>query len=159
MDADVGLQNSGGIRSGQPLQGQVTLADLISIVPFEESVAVARLSGEELLETFRQADGTRVDFGESDWWHAHVSGARIRWDRDARELVDATVEGEAIDPDATYTVATTRYLFHSDHEFPAIDESHLVEEGPIQYEALETYARETGIDPSTEGRIVRDGGG
>ena len=158
MDADVGLQNSGGIRSGEPLRGQVTLADLISLVPFEERVAVARLSGEELLDVFRQADGSRVDFGESDWWHAHVSGARIVWDRDSRELVDATVEGEPIDPDATYTVATTRYLFHSDHEFAAIDESHLVESGPIQYEALANYARETGIDPSIEGRIVRDGG-
>jgi len=159
MDADIGLQNSGGIRSGDPLRGPVTLADLISLVPFEESVAVARLSGEELLDVFRQADGSRVDFGESDWWHAHVSGARIVWDRDSREVIEATVDGEPIDPDATYTVATTRYLFHSDHEFPAIDESHLVEAGPIQYEALAKYARETGIDPSVEERIARDGGG
>lgn len=159
MDADVGLQNSGGIRSGQPLRGEVTLTDLISVVPFEECVAVAQLSGAELLETVRQADGSRVAFGEGDWWHAHVSGVRIVWDRDARELIDATVDGEPIDPDATYTVATTRYLFHSDHEFPAIDESHLVETGPIQYEALANYAREIGIDPSIEGRIDLDGDG
>jgi 2',3'-cyclic-nucleotide 2'-phosphodiesterase (5'-nucleotidase family) len=157
MGTDVGLQNSGGIRAGEPLRGEVTLADLISLVPFEESVAVARLSGDELLETFRQADGSRVAFGESDWWHAHVSGARIVWDRDSGELAAATVDGDRIDPGETYTVATTRYLFHSDHEFPAIDEGHLVEEGPIQYEALANYAREVGIDPAIEDRIVRDG--
>jgi len=38
--ADVGLQNSGGIRSGPALSGPVTAADLVSIVPFDEPVAV-----------------------------------------------------------------------------------------------------------------------
>lgn len=159
MGTDVGLQNSGGIRSGEPLRGEVTLADLISLVPFEESVAVAALSGAELLDTLRQADGSRVAFGEADWWHAHLSGARIVWDSDSGDLKRATVGGEPIDPAATYTVATTRYLFHSDHEFPAIDERHLVEEGPIQYEALVDFARAEGIDPAVEGRIVREGDG
>ncbi|MFQ3295854.1 MAG: 2',3'-cyclic-nucleotide 2'-phosphodiesterase (5'-nucleotidase family) [Halobacteriales archaeon] len=156
MGADVGLQNSGGIRSGEPLDGAVTLADLISIVPFEEPVAVAELTGTELLDTFRQADGSRVAFGESSWWHAHVSGARIVWDPESGALQGATVGGEPIDSAATYTVATTRYLFHSDHEFPAIDERHLVEAGPIQYESLVEFATTKGIDPSIEGRIVHE---
>jgi len=33
-DADVGLQNSGGIRGGPPLVGDVSVADLVSVVPF-----------------------------------------------------------------------------------------------------------------------------
>jgi 2',3'-cyclic-nucleotide 2'-phosphodiesterase (5'-nucleotidase family) len=156
-DADVGLQNSGGIREGDPIADEVTLAELVSLIPFQESVAVAELTGEELLATFRQASGATVGFGESDWWHAHVSGARIVYDRATDELESVTVAGEPVDPDGTYTLATTEYLFHTDHEFPSIEPRHRVATDDVQYEVLASYARETGIDPAVEGRIVRNG--
>jgi len=156
-DADVGLQNSGGMREGPPLSGDVTVADLVSLLPFEESVAVAELTGEELLDAVGQASGANVGFGESHWWHAHISGARIHWNRDAGELAAASVGGDPIDPTGTYTVATSEYIFHSDHEFPAIEPRHRVETHEIQYEVVATYAQERGIDPDVEGRIVRDG--
>jgi hypothetical protein len=53
----------------------------------------------------------------------------------------------------TYTLATTDYLFHTDHEFPVLDEHHRVERLSTQYEVLATYAREQGIDPAVEDRI------
>ncbi|WP_435333217.1 bifunctional metallophosphatase/5'-nucleotidase [Haloarchaeobius sp. TZWWS8] len=161
--ADVGLQNSGGIREGEPLRGEVTVADLVSVVPFKEPVAVAELTGEELLATLRQASGANVAFGEPDWWHAHLSGATVTWDRRTHELVEATVGGEPVDPEATYTLATTDYLFHTDHEFPALDDHHRLEssdaqfEDDIQYEVLAAYARERGVDPVVEGRVVWNG--
>ncbi|WP_435347603.1 bifunctional metallophosphatase/5'-nucleotidase [Haloarchaeobius sp. HRN-SO-5] len=152
--ADVGLQNSGGIREGAPLSGEVTVADLVSVVPFQEPVAVAAVTGEELLDVLRQASGATVAFGEPDWWHAHLSGATVTWDRDSHELVDARVDGDPIDPGATYTVATTDYLFHTDHEFPTLDERHRRDTHEIQYEVLAAYAREYGVDPTIEGRIT-----
>ncbi|QLG26688.1 5'-nucleotidase C-terminal domain-containing protein [Halorarum halophilum] len=158
-DADVGLQNAGGIRLGDDLAGDVTLADLISTVPFEEPVVTVELTGAELLDAFRQMSAAVVDFGEPHWWHGHVSGAEIVWDDSERELLEARVAGEPVDPDGTYRVATPEYLLHSDHEFPAIEERHRAAEHGIQHDVLAEYIRDHGLDARIEGRIRRVSGG
>jgi 2',3'-cyclic-nucleotide 2'-phosphodiesterase (5'-nucleotidase family) len=151
-DADVGLQNSGGIRNGPPLSGTVTLADAVSVLPFEEPMVVAEVTGAELRAVFRQCAETDVTFGEPGWWHGHVSGAELRFEAD--RLVDARVGGEAIDADRTYTVATAEYLLHSDHEFPALRTRHRAGEFGIEYEVFADYVRERGLDVDL-GRIHR----
>ena len=155
MDADVGLQNSGGIRNGPPLHGEVTVADLVSVIPFEEHVVVAELTGAELLAVLGECAAATVDFGESHWWQGHLSGVELVWDDDAREVVSARVGGDSVDPDATYTVATSDYVLHTDHEFPTIEARHRAAEGDIQYEVLAAYAREFGVESGTDGRIER----
>ncbi|ELZ56829.1 MULTISPECIES: bifunctional metallophosphatase/5'-nucleotidase [Halorubrum] len=152
-DADVGLSNAGGLRQGDPFDGDVTKADLISLIPFEEPVALASVTGGELRDVLREMAAPEVDFGEEDWWHGHVSNARLVWDADAELIMEATVGGEPIDPDARYTVAVSEYLLHSEHEFPTLSERHRIDEADIQYEVLAAYARERGIDPEIEGRI------
>ena len=153
--ADVGLQNSGGIRPGEPIEGTVTLADLISLVPFEEPVVTVRLTGAELREAFRQLSATEVNFGEDHWWHGHLSGASVVFDADRETLIEATVDGVPLDDSTTYTLATTEYVLHSDQEFPAITQRHRTGEHGIQHEVLASYARERGIDADLEGRICR----
>lgn len=151
--ADVAMQNAGGIRSGPPLAGEVTVGDLISLIPFDEPLVLAEVTGAELKAAFAQGEGSRLGFGEPDWWHAHVSGATVEYDREAEELVSATVDGDPVADDETYTLAIADYLLHSDDEFPALGEHHRVETVDTQYRVLETYAREEGIDPRVEGRI------
>jgi 2',3'-cyclic-nucleotide 2'-phosphodiesterase (5'-nucleotidase family) len=151
--ADIGLQNGGGIRDGEALSGDVTVADLIGIVPFEEATVVAELSGAELLDVCREASGQRLDIGDPDWWHAHVSGAEIVWNRADDRLVDVSANGTPIEPEETYTLATSSYLAVTDEEFPTLTEAHVVSEGPVQYDVLVEYAREVGIQPTTEGRV------
>jgi len=152
--ADVGLQNSGGVREGDPLAGEVTVADVMSVVPFQEPVAVCEVTGAELRETVRQARGANLAFGEPDWWHAHLSGASVVWDREDEAIVSLRVDGEPVDDDATYTLATTDYLFHTEHEFPALDAEHRVDVHDVQYEVLAAYARENGLNPQLEGRVA-----
>jgi len=156
--ADVALQNSGGVRDGPALAGEVTVADLVSVLPFEESVAVVELPGRALLDVFRAAAGQDLGFAEPEWWHAHVSGARLVWDDRRDELVSASVDGAAVDPDRAYTLATSEYLLYTDHEFPALDGSRRVDTAGVQHEVLADYAREVGIDPVVEGRVVRRDG-
>ena len=152
-DADVGLSNAGGLRQGDPWAGDVTKADLISLIPFEEPVALASVTGAELHDVFREMAAPDVDFGEDDWWHGHVSNARVVWDDDAELILEATVGGEPIDPDARYTVAVSEYLLHSEHEYPTLAQRHRIDEADIQYEVLAAFAREHGIGPEIEGRI------
>ncbi|MDS0276341.1 5'-nucleotidase C-terminal domain-containing protein [Halomicroarcula sp. S1AR25-4] len=156
MDTDVGLQNGGGVREDEtPLSGDVTVADLVSIVPFEEPVVVAEVSGAELRTLCRQASGQVVPYGEPDWWNAHLSGLEVVWDRESRTVERLHVGGEPVDPEATYTVATTDYLLHTPVEFPVLTGTHRVDVGALQYEVLAEYARAEGIDPSVTGRVVR----
>jgi 2',3'-cyclic-nucleotide 2'-phosphodiesterase (5'-nucleotidase family) len=156
-DADVGLQNSGGVRSGPPLAGEVTVADLVSVVPFEEPGVVLELDGATLRRVLAEAGGSDVGFGAPDWWHAHVAGARLVYDHGNGELVEATVGGEPIADDRTYRLVTTAFLLHTEDEFPSLTGLDPVETLDTQYELLAAYAREHGIDPGVEGRIERRG--
>ncbi|MEA5387026.1 5'-nucleotidase C-terminal domain-containing protein [Haloarculaceae archaeon H-GB2-1] len=148
-DADVALQNTGGLRRGPPLDGAVTVADLVGLVPFDQPVVVAELTGSELQTLAWQADGGVVD-GMSTYWHAHVSGMSIAHDG---ERVAVSVDGRHVDPDETYTLATSDYLLGADHEFPVLTPDARVETGRTQYEVIVDYARERGIEPELEGRI------
>jgi 2',3'-cyclic-nucleotide 2'-phosphodiesterase (5'-nucleotidase family) len=151
--ADVGLQNAGGIREGDPIAGEVTAADIVGLVPFEEPIDVAELTGAELLDVLAEGAGDHVAFEADGEWHAHVSGAEVVFDRDAGEVVAARVDGEPVDPGATYALATSSYLLYTDHEFPSLTEDHRVESGDLQYDVLVDYASEHGIEPSLEGRV------
>jgi 2',3'-cyclic-nucleotide 2'-phosphodiesterase (5'-nucleotidase family) len=152
----VGLQNSGGIREGSPLAGEVTLGDLMSVIPFPERVAVLDVPGTTLRSAFAEA-ARNVGFGESEWWHAHVSNARLEYDHGENELVRASVGGVPVDPDRRYRVATSEYLLHTEGEFPSLTTEFLAGTLDVQYEVLAAYARAEGIAPRVEGRIVRHG--
>jgi 2',3'-cyclic-nucleotide 2'-phosphodiesterase (5'-nucleotidase family) len=152
----VGLQNSGGIRTGPPLAGAITTADLISLVPFDEPLVIAELSGSELRSVFRESADT-PGFGQSDWWHAHVSGARLSYDHGTDELASASVAGKPIRANRTYRVAVSEFLLHTNVEFPTLTHEHVIERLDTQYEILIQYARTVGVEPIVEGRIERDG--
>ncbi|WP_122090306.1 bifunctional metallophosphatase/5'-nucleotidase [Halalkalicoccus subterraneus] len=155
-DTDVALHNAGGIRSGPPLAGEVTLADCIGVVPFDGPLTVGSVTGAELKTLLSQAIDADVGFGEPDWWHAHVSGLRVALDGSRVESV--RVDGAPVDPDAEYSIAASRYLFETDHEFPALTTAHRRGTIDVQYEVLAEYARRVGIGPTLDGRLQRSKG-
>ncbi|MFB6177309.1 MAG: bifunctional UDP-sugar hydrolase/5'-nucleotidase, partial [Halobaculum sp.] len=152
---EIGLQNAGGIRLGDSLSGDVTLADCIGVLPFEEPVVTVELTGAELRDVVRQMSASVVDFGDPDWWHGHVSGLEIVWDDGESELLDLSVNGETVESDRVYTLATAEYILHSDHEFPAITERHRAAEHGIQHEVLADYIAEADDEIRVDGRIER----
>jgi 2',3'-cyclic-nucleotide 2'-phosphodiesterase (5'-nucleotidase family) len=152
----IGLQNSGGIRTGPPISGSVTTGDLISLVPFEEPLVVAELSGSELRSVLREAAAT-PGFGQSEWWHAHVSGIRLTHDHAADELRSVTVNGDPLVEGNRYRIATSEFLVHTDVEFQTLQPRHVIERLDTQYRILIEHATIEGIDPSIEGRITREG--
>jgi 2',3'-cyclic-nucleotide 2'-phosphodiesterase (5'-nucleotidase family) len=156
-EGDVALQNSGGVRSGPPLAGAVTVADLVSVIPFDEPAVVLEVDGATLRRTFAEAGGSDIGFGAPDWWHAHVAGAELVYDHADGELVSATVGGDPLEDDRRYRLVTADYLCHTDDEFPSLTGLDPVETLDTQYELLVDYAREHGIEPELEGRIRRRG--
>jgi len=154
--ADVGLQNSGGLRNDTvPLEGALTVADMVSVVPFEEPLTVAELTGTELRTLCRQASGRQVEFGEPDWWHAHLSGIELVWNDDTQTIERLQVGGRPVRDAETYTLATSNYLYYTEREFPVLTGPHRISVTDVQYEALADYVRETDIAPVVDGRLTR----
>lgn len=104
------LQNGGGIRSKIPA-GPVTSGQVITVLPFGNTLALIDVTGEELIAAFEHSVSALP--GESGGF-LHVSGAVITFDSTEEvgsrivsiELKDAEGNLTEIDPEATYTVAT-----------------------------------------------------
>jgi 2',3'-cyclic-nucleotide 2'-phosphodiesterase (5'-nucleotidase family) len=155
--ADVGLQNSGGVRTGDAISGDITAADLVSVTPFEEQIVLAEVPGSALRAAFEWAASPDLGFAEPGWWHAHVSGAEVVWNPESAGVESVRVGGEPLDSDRTYSVALSDYVLHTDDEFPSLGETHRVEAVDVQYDVLVEYVRENEIAPEIEGRIVAGG--
>ena len=122
--AEVGLVNSGGLRAN--LSGpEVTYGDLYEVMPFDNLVASAKVTGAELREILRVAnDGTHGLM--------QVSGLRVEIDaakdmsrppaeRD-RIVAVSLSDGTPLDPSRTYTVAMNDFLaFGGDGLKPVTD--------------------------------------
>ena len=143
-----------GIREVGSLSGTVTAADLIGVLPFDNDLAVLELSGEQLLESFRECDHSYRYPEVPDRRVGHISGASLVWDEPGT-LAEARVGDEPLDTEATYSVAVDFHHVESNHLFSAFDERDVVLTVGTAYEALIEYAREFGIDPEIEGRIRR----
>jgi 2',3'-cyclic-nucleotide 2'-phosphodiesterase (5'-nucleotidase family) len=148
-NADVALQNVGGIREGPPLSEEVTVADVMSITPFDISLVVAEVTGAELRSLAHEADGGHLD-GIPDYWLAQVSGMRIHHDSGGYAV---TVDGTTPDDADQFRLATSEYLLHTDREFRTLTTDHRVETVDTVYEVLADYASEVGIDPELTGRL------
>jgi len=153
--ADIALSPPGAIRSGPPLQGTVTVADLVALTPYEDELVMVELPGWRLREAF-----VAVPFGYHDDGHpaeycSHVSGASVVWDDDAGKLLRARVDGDPVAADRTYTVGVPEYLVETDHVNDAFGPEDVVGQHGKARDAIVEYAREQGITPSLDGRIRR----
>lgn len=96
---DIAITNKGGLRSNIAA-GTVTFGDVYNVFTFENRLALLTLTGEQL--TLLCKEIAKVG-GEA------ISGMRLEITKDGK-LVDATVSGKAIEPQATYRIATLDYL-------------------------------------------------
>ena len=153
--ADIALSPPGAIRSGDPLYGDVTVADLVSLTPYQDELLVVELPGEQLREAF-----VAVPFGYHDDSHpeefcSHVSGGRVVWDDSSGELLDATVGGDPIRADRSYTVAVPEYLVATDHVNDAFGPADVVDRYGLAPDAIVEYAGQRGLSPGLDGRVRR----
>ena len=104
-----GVYNMGGIRAGLA-KGKVTYGDVLDVAPFENKIAFLTLSGEKVLELFRQMAMTG---GE-----AVSHGVELVFTKD-RQLKSAKLNGEDIDPSASYRIASIDYLIQGNDKMEA----------------------------------------
>ncbi len=97
---DFGVYNMGGVRADLP-KGNVTYGDVLDIAPFENKIAFISLSGNDVMQLFREMASVG---GEG------VSRAVRLVISSKLQLLSATIDGQPIDPARNYRIATIDYL-------------------------------------------------
>lgn len=111
--ADVAVMNIGGIRNSLA-EGDITTANVYEILPFENALCVLTLKGSALKQLFANLAARH---GEG------VSGIRLEITKDGR-LLEGTVNGQPVQDDKDYTVATIDYLSEGNDGLTALTLAH-----------------------------------
>lgn len=177
-DADIGLVNGGGIRA-DIAAGDITYQNIINVHPFNNKLCVVEATGQQIIDALEMSV---MALPSESGGFLHVSGLSFSVDTSvespvvlddvgnfvevdgARRVSDVKVAGEAIDPEATYTVASHNYMLKDggDGFTMFMGDKVLVDETMADNEVLITYITETlgGVVPETyaepQGRIVID---
>lgn len=147
VDAEIGWQNGGGIRAGLPA-GEVTMGDLVSTLPFGNTVARMVLRGEAIRLALE--NGVSRLPGPSGRF-PQLAGLRFTADatRPPGERVTA-VEVEAapgdwrpLEPGRAYSVATNNFLRRGGDGYAVFAEAALEarDDGPLLEDAVRALLR------------------
>ncbi|MGE7838663.1 bifunctional metallophosphatase/5'-nucleotidase [Viridibacillus arvi] len=157
------LQNGGGIRSGIDA-GEITVGEVITVLPFGNTLATITLTGAELKQAFE------ISFKESpkeSGGFLHVSGAKVEFDS-LKPVGERVVSIKYKDTNGTYvdikdqesyTVATNAFTAKGGDKYDvfkkAYEEGRVTDLGLSDWENLaEHLASLKKIKPTLEGRIV-----
>lgn len=151
FDADVALTNSGGIRADlEP--GAVTVGDIFSIMPFDNTVALVELTGSQLREALEIGIATD-ESGELLHGIVQVSGLNFTYGDD--EVIEVYVGGKPLKNNEKYIVATNSFMASGGDGYYIFEEgNNLVDTGVLVRDLLLQYAEASGkIEARVEGRI------
>lgn len=150
--ADVAFIAPEGIRAQPALAGDVTLWDLHALVPFGGDLVSLSVSGAELKSLVELLPFDHID-AAPDWTFSHVSGLQLTYDETTQTVIEATVDGEPIDPDRTYRIGTSQYYVDNEMLFPVLSADDIVDRHRPQYEVIADYVRQVPELPQLEGRV------
>lgn len=106
---DFSIYNMGGIRASLS-KGDVTIGNVIDVAPFENKLCFMTMKGSQVITLFEQI-AFRGGEGVSHSVRAFISKDR--------KLVSLKINGEDINPDAEYRIATIDYLADGNDGMPA----------------------------------------
>jgi 5'-nucleotidase len=157
LGADFGLVNSGGIRSDATYgPGDLTKKDILSILPFENTLVKVRVSGahvKRLLENGVSA------VPEEDGRFPQVSGLSFTYDAGkpaGSRIVSIEVDNKPIEPDKAYTLVVSAYVLGGGdgYDFKGAEVLIKPEDGPVEPDVVMEAIRKKGtIAPQIENRI------
>ena len=101
--ADIAFTNGGGIRA-DILPGPIKIRDILTVLPFGNTLFVMKLTGEQVMKVLEYA----ATIPEGKGAYLHTSG--LTWKSKDGKVVEAYVNGEPLDPKKTYVVVTNNYM-------------------------------------------------
>ncbi len=106
QDVDFAIQNGGGIRTDLP-EGEIEKGTVYEVLPFDNSVMVLTMDGSDVqklfdyIATINRGAGAFPQVSDSVSFTINYSTG---------ECEDIRINGEPLDPDKTYTIATNSYM-------------------------------------------------
>jgi 2',3'-cyclic-nucleotide 2'-phosphodiesterase (5'-nucleotidase family) len=151
--ADVALTNGGGIRASIPA-GDITVGDVITVLPFGNYVVTIDVTGAEIVEALEHGLSA---YPETLGAFPHIAGMNVVFDPSQEagsRVVEVTIGGEELDMEATYSLATNDFLAAGGDDYTMFGGKELTALYPGLDEILVEYIREYGTEGSpVEGRI------
>lgn len=161
--SDFALTNPGGLRTdllvddqyADEAPGEVTVAELNAVLPFANDHGVVTLTGADVLgvleEQWQPAGSARpfLHLGISEELEVVYDSS----DDAEQRIVYAAVNGEEIDPEATYRVATLSFLAAGGDNFTSFANGEWEQSGLTDFEVWERYFTEnTPVSPDYDER-------
>ncbi len=161
-NADVALMNGGSIRSNTTYgPGALTKRDVLSILPFENTVVKAEVTGAQLRAALEHSVAKIVEESESGRF-LQVSGLQFSYDGrkpPGSRVVQVTINGQALDLRKNYTLASGTYLLEGGDGyamFKGVKYLISAEDAKVDAVILAAAITTAGtIAPNVDGRIKR----
>ncbi|MDV6225434.1 5'-nucleotidase C-terminal domain-containing protein [Nitratireductor aquimarinus] len=164
--ADQGVQfaitNGGGLRASID-GGEVTMGEVLGVLPFQNTLATFQIKGEDVVASL-ESGVSQIEDGAGRF--PQVSGLRFSFDPsvapgEGRIQSVEVKDGDgwtAIDPDATYTVASNNFTRNGGDGYKLFAENaqNAYDYGPGLEQVLADYlAANSPYKPSLDGRITK----
>lgn len=138
--AQIAFMNNSGIRTSLIPQtdGTISYGDIYTVQPFGNTLITKSFTGAQLLALLEQQfddEGFVQTFSPSKGFAMVWDSNRAIGDR----VVSATLDGEAIDPAATYRVTMNSFLAAGGDSFTVFKDGTDVVTGPTDLDGMEAY--------------------
>ncbi len=137
-DADVALQNGGGIRSSIDV-GPITLGEIITVLPFGNTVVLLEVKGSVIKEAIENGIKSIPEISGA---YSHVAGMTFSFDSSKEpgsRVTEILVGGKALNPDALYKLVTNDFLAAGGDEYSMLNGAKVLGEFGTLDEVLITY--------------------
>jgi 5'-nucleotidase / UDP-sugar diphosphatase len=159
--ATIAFQNGGGIRASIDA-GEITIGDVLTVLPFSNTLATVDISGADVIEALENGVSD-VENGAGRF--AQVAGLKYSFDLKqpaGSRVSDVLVKGEGdswvpIDEEATYTIVTNNYVRGGGDGYGTFAEGdNPYDFGPPLEQVVAEYIAKLGgtYTPYTDGRIT-----
>ena len=138
--ADMAITNGGGIRASIDV-GDITMEEIITVLPFGNYVIVKEYTGAQILAALEHGTANYPELAGS---FAQVAGVTFTLDLNeeaGKRVKDVKIGGQPLDLEKTYKVATNDFMAVGGDGYTMLQEGNLVVELPGLDEVLIEYVK------------------
>ncbi len=152
---DVALMNSGGIRADIDA-GEVTMGEVLTVLPFQNTLSTFQISGETLYEALENGASEHAD-GAGRF--LQIAGMTMTVDvsqEPGSRISDVMIGGEPLDMAKTYGAVSNNFVRNGGDGFSMLrDAENAYDFGPDVADVVAEYlAADGAYEPYTDGRIM-----
>lgn len=151
--ADVALMNGGGIRTSID-KGDVTKGEVLTVLPFGNTVTVIEVTGSDIKAAIENGIDT---YPEAKGAFPHIGGMTVTFDKSKEagtRVVEIKIGGEVLDESKTYKLVTNDFLAAGGDGYSMFEGKEVIAEYSALDEVLIQYIQENGFDEAkTDERI------